>query len=73
MRIYLKRGTAKEKSISKKMQEKRINWYGHIKRTDERYVGRKTMDTDVVGKRKRGRPTERLGDCIKDDLRKRAT
>ena len=29
-----------EGDISKKVQERRLKWYGYVKRTDEEYVGK---------------------------------
>ena len=42
--------------ISKKVQESRLKWYGHVLRTEEEYVGRGVMVMEVPGKRRRGRP-----------------
>ena len=49
------RGTTKVGEISKKVQESRLKWYGHVLRTEEEYVGRGVM-VEVPGKRRRGRP-----------------
>ena len=51
------------------MQESRLRWYGHVMRRDEQYVGRRIMEMDVQGRRKRGRPKQRWKDCIEVDLR----
>ena len=42
--------------ITKKVQERRLKWYGHVMRREEQYVGRRTMEMKVQGRRKRGRP-----------------
>ena len=35
------RGTIKVEKISKKVQERRLHWYGHVMRRDEEYVGKR--------------------------------
>ena len=50
------RGTTKVGEITKKLQEMRLKWYGHVMRREEHYVGRKAMEMKVQGRRKRGRP-----------------
>ena len=32
------RGTTKGGEITKKVQERRLNWYGHVMRREEHYV-----------------------------------
>ena len=63
------RGTTKVRKISDKIQESRLRWYGHVMRRDEQYVGRRVMEMDIRGRRRRGRPKRRWMDCVKDDLR----
>lgn len=65
------RGTVKVGEVSKKVQEKRLQWYGHVMRRDESYVGRRVMGMDVGGRRKRGRPRRRWMDCVNEDLREK--
>ena len=43
------RGTTKVKEISKKVEERRLKWYGHVIRRDEEYVGKTAMRMDVEG------------------------
>ena len=50
------RGSTKVVEITKKVQERRLKWYGHVMRRKEHYVGRRAMVTKVQGRRKRGRP-----------------
>ena len=64
------RGTTKVGEISKKVQESRLKWYGHVLRREEEYVGKRVMVMDVAGKR-RGRSKRRWLDNIKNDLLKR--
>ena len=42
--------------ISSKMQERRLNWYSHVMKKDENYVGREVMAIDVEKRRRGGRP-----------------
>ena len=58
-------------AISKKVQERRMRWYGHVMRRDEEYVGKRAMGIEVQGSRRRGRPKKRWMDCVKDDLREK--
>ena len=62
------RGSAKVVEISKKVQEGRLRWYGHILRREEDHVGRRTMEMEVQGRRRRGRPRKRWKDCVRGDL-----
>ena len=54
------RGTTKVGEISKKVQESRLKWYGHVLRREEEYVGKRVMVMEVPGKRRRGREGEEL-------------
>ena len=62
------RGTTKVGDITKKVQERRLKWYGHVMRREEHYVGRRAMVMKVQGRRKRGRPMRRWLDKVKDDI-----
>ena len=35
------RGTTKGGEISKKVQESRLKWYGHVLRREEQYIGKR--------------------------------
>ena len=61
-------GTTKVGEISKKMQESRLKWYGHALRRDEQYMGMRVMVSDVLGKRRRGRPNRRWLDNNRNHL-----
>ena len=50
------RGTTKVGEISKKVQESRLKWYGHVLRREDEYIGKRVMGMEVPGKRRRGRP-----------------
>ena len=59
VRNSLIRGTAKVTEVTKKVQERRMQWFGHIKRPEEEYVSRRILDMEVEGRRQRGRPKKR--------------
>ena len=50
------RGIAKIAKLEDKLRNARLHWYGHVKRREEDYVGKKMMEMEVPGRRKRGRP-----------------
>ena len=64
-------GTTKVGEIIKKVQERRLKWYGHVMRRDEHYVGRRAVEMKVQGRKKRGRPMRRLLDSVRDDIREK--
>ena len=65
------RGTTKVGEITKKVQQRRLKWYGHVMRREEHYVGRMAMVMKVQGRRKRGRPKRRWMDKVKDDIKEK--
>ena len=65
------RKTVKVTEISKKIQEKRLKWYGHVMRKGEDYVGKNVMNMEIQGTRGRGRPRKRWMDRVKEDLREK--
>ena len=50
---------AKTCQMSTFLRQKRLDWYGHIRRREEDKLSRKMMDMVVPGKRRRGRPRRR--------------
>ena len=46
-----------------KIRKFRLRWYGHVMRRDQEYVGRRVMEMELPGKRKRGRPKEKVFRC----------
>ena len=65
------RGTTRVGEISKKVQESRLKWYGHVLRREDEYVGKRVMGMEVPGKRRRGRPKRRWLDSTRNDLSER--
>ena len=62
------RSTVKVERLGMKMREGRLRWYGHVMRREQQYVGRKIMEMELPGKRKRGRPKRRFLDMVKEDI-----
>ena len=56
------RGSVKVAPVTKKITEKRLKWYGHIKRRDEGHVLRRMTDSQLPGKRRKGRQKTRWRD-----------
>ena len=54
---------------SKKITERRLNWYGHVMRKDGEHIPRKVLRADIPGKRKRGRPKTIWKDACQRDLK----
>ena len=65
------RGTVKVTEITKKLQERRLQWFGHVMRKEEESVCRRVMNMEVPGKRRRGRPRKRWKDTLNEDMRKK--
>ena len=63
------RSTIKVERLGMKMREGRLSWYGHVMRRDQEYIGRKMMEMELPGKRRRGRPKRRFLDVVKEDMR----
>ena len=61
------RGTMKLGKISKKVQESRLKWYGHVLKREDEYVGKRVMAMEVPGKRRSGRTKRRCLDSIRND------
>ena len=62
------RSTVKVERLGMKMREGRLKWYGHVMRRDQEYVGRKMMEMELPGKRRRGKPKRRFLDVVKEDM-----
>ena len=65
------RWTTKVGGIKKKVQERRLKWYGHVMRREENYVGRRAMVMKVQGTRKIGRHKRRGLDKVKDGIKEK--
>ena len=58
----------KVESIAERCRKARLRWFGHVKRRDQEYVGRKTLEMVPPGRKERGRPNQRWMDCINQDI-----
>ena len=65
------RGTVKVTEITKKMQERRLRWFGHVMRKEEESVCRRVMKMEVPGRRRRDRPRKRWKDTLNEDMREK--
>jgi len=65
------RSKMKATEVSKKIQERRLQWFGHVERRDELYVGKKIDRIVVMGKRGRGRPKKKWSNCVNEDLKEK--
>ena len=66
--MHQTRGTAQVGSFGEKTTEARLRWYGHLRRKDDGYIGRRVRMMELPGKRKRGRPKGRFMDVVKEDM-----
>ena len=62
------RSTVRVERLGMKMREGRLMCYGHVMRRDQEYVGRKMMEMELPGKRKRGRPKKIFLNVVKEDM-----
>ena len=61
------RSTVNVERLGMKMREGRLKWYGHVMRRYQECEGRKMMEMELPGKRKRGRP-KRFLDVVNEDM-----
>jgi hypothetical protein len=45
-----------------------LQWYGHVERRDESYIGKRVERMKVRGRKGRGRPKKRWKYCVNQDL-----
>ena len=62
------RSTVKVERLEMKIREGKLRWYGHVIRRDQEYVGRKMVEMELPGKRRRDRPKRRFLDVVKEDM-----
>ena len=66
------RKAATVQPIATHLMQKRLRWYGHVRRRDESHITRTVLDMEVEGVRPRGRPKLRYMDTIRRDIKKNA-
>ena len=62
------RGTAQVGRFGEKTREARLWWFGHVRRKDDGYMGRRMLRMELPGKRKRGRPRRRFMGAVREDM-----
>ena len=62
------RGAAQVGRFEEKTREARLRWFGHVRRKDDGYIGRRMLRMELPGKRKRGRPKRRFMDAVREDM-----
>ena len=62
------RGTAQVGRFGEKTREAGLRRYGHVRRKDDGYIGRRRLRMELPGKRKWGRPKRRFMDVVKEDM-----
>ena len=63
------RDRLKVENITDRCRKSILRWFGHVKRRDQEYVGRKTGDGTTREKKKRETETEMDGLCHRNDKR----
>ena len=62
------RGAAKIAKLGDKLRNAKLRRYGHVKKREEDYLGKRMMEMAVPGRRKRGRPRRRLMDLVRENM-----
>ncbi|KAI5753087.1 hypothetical protein M8J77_023326 [Diaphorina citri] len=57
-----------EAEVTKKIQERRLQWYAHVMRRDGEYVGKRVRQIQVERRRTRGRLRKKWEHCVNKDL-----
>lgn len=65
------RGSVKVGPLSRKIQESRLRWFGHVERRSENYVGKRVWRLEVPGKRRVGRPKLRWRAKVTEDMKEK--
>ena len=62
------RGTTQTGRLGGKAREARLRWFGHAQRRDSGDIGRRMLEMELPGRRRRGRPKRRYMDAVKEDM-----
>ena len=57
--------------IAKKVQQRRLRWYGHVMRREQDYLGRSAMEMKGQRRRMRGIPKRIWLYKVKDDIKEK--
>ena len=60
-------------TLVEKIQKRRLQWFGHVKRMDNSRLPAKALETLVSGTRSQGRQKKRWMDNVKQDLHQRGS
>ena len=60
--------TTRVVQASKKIIEKRLKWFGHVRRMKEEHIVRRMVDVDIPGKRRTGQPNLIWKDACNRDM-----
>lgn len=67
----IKRRMGVEKDVLEYIEEKRLLWYGHVRRASENRWIAKVTDWSPIGRRKRGRPRRSWRNEVDDAMERR--
>ena len=65
------REAATVQPIATHLMQKRLRWYGHVRRRNDSHITRTVLDMEVEGMIPRGRPKLRYMDTIRRDMKKK--
>ena len=62
------KGTKQTGRLGGKAREARLRWFGHVLRRGSGDIGRRMLEMELPGRRRRGRPKRRFMDAVKEDM-----
>ena len=65
------RELVKEEALQDKIEKARLKWYGHVKRMEGKRTPRRIHETEMKGKRPRGRPRDRWLKGVEECIQKK--
>src|SRR6218665_249596 len=66
-----KRELADEETVVQKIKKRRLQWFGHVERMEEKRVPNAALHGHVEGKRSRGRQRKTWMDNVREDLKEK--
>src|SRR6218665_2664260 len=60
-----------EETVVQKIKERRLQWFGHVERMEEKRLPNAALHGHVEGKRSRGRQRKTWMDNVREDLKER--